>query len=147
MKVSRDYSSVILLTVKFGTSFVVTRRKVCELHPVSRHVGSSPLLLGCPACSGFVSKYPVTSDRRGEPVSRCARSVGIRQRRAARRRGASVIGFASAPLWLCADCVPVLRVKQRPVRDHLPCAPEPDTLWSMRDAPEQGGGSLSLPLL
>ena len=127
--------------MKFGTSFVLTRRKVRELHPVSRHVritGVTASSWGCPLFSKVSGKLEA-----GERRVRCAVERGSPSHTQSRLHagwGASVIDFLSALLpecvCVCADCVPVLRVnhqqqqQQQPVRSTLTC---PLLLWSLYD--------------
>lgn len=104
-----NYSPIIRLTVKFRTSFVITRRKVCELHPVSRHV-RFPLVRSEPrdpptVFPGFVSKYPVTLERRGEPRPRAFGTWESFNRRTIHAGGERLsLTFPLLPLrWLCAS--------------------------------------------
>lgn len=107
-----NYSPIICLTVKFRTSFVITRRKVCELHPVSRHVRFQPCQVRATRPTDCVPRvcFKVSGNfgTTWWAASACVRSVGIlQQTHYTRRWGASVIDFPCAPsvslCWLCAS--------------------------------------------
>ena len=144
--------------MKFGTSFVLTRRKVRELHPVSRHVrttGVTASSWGCPLFSKVSGKLEA-----GERRVRCAVERGSPSHTQSRLHagwGASVIDFLSALLpecvcvcvcWLCASTAgeppPAAAAAAGSVHSHLPSAPL-KPLWSVRDAPERGEALSLLP--
>lgn len=112
--------------MKFRTSFVITGRKVRELHPVSRHVRLSgqshsttdclARLVGVVVGSFRLSKYPVTLSR---VRVRSARGGSFRD---ALRAGLERLSLTPIPPCPCADCVPVLREEQ-PARSALTCPP------------------------
>lgn len=116
----------ICLTVKFRTSFVITVRKVRELHPVSRHVFPLPVSGQNPATTDGVLRvcFKVSGNfEKGEAMRpRTLTAWGILHTRTARRLAASVIDRPTASLclrWLCAS---VLRVEQ-PARSTITCPP------------------------
>lgn len=107
---SRSTKIKICLTVKFWTSFVITVRKVRELHPVSRHVFPLPVSGQSPATTDGVLRVCFKVSGNFEKGGRCVR---VRSQRGESFTHALHVGWQRLSLTVpplpsaSADCVPV----------------------------------------